>query len=146
MCVISNLKFWANQWRLGFERSKCTTSCISRMIRKNIPYLYHLQGVWPWLREGNKVSRATLIHDLRLNKHPAEVVSQSNKVIGLLRRNLSFCDQKIREAGYTGFVRPILEYASIKWDPHLAQFLLWLQTTETLIEHGSITQRETVPN
>lgn len=43
-----------------------------------------------------------------------------NKVFGLLRLNLSLCDQHIKEAEYTGLASPMLEYASIIWDPYTA--------------------------
>ena len=46
------------------------------------------------------------------------MVSRSNKVLGLLRRNLSFCNYKVKQAAYIGLARPVLEYASVIWDPH----------------------------
>ena len=46
------------------------------------------------------------------------VLSRSNIVLGLLRQNLSFCDQQIKEAA--GLVRPMLKCSNMILDPHTA--------------------------
>lgn len=115
---IENLASWADKWSMKFAPSKCKTIRISRKIRKNIPYLYHLQGVALDSVKEIKYLGVTITHNLRWNKHIADIVSRSNKVLGLLRRNLSFCNQQVKQAAYIGLVRPMLEYASVIWDPH----------------------------
>ena len=35
-----------------------------------------------------------------------------------MSRNLGHCSRKIKEAAFTTFVRPTVEYASTSWDPH----------------------------
>ena len=56
--------------------------------------------------------------DLRWNRHAGDITGRANKLLGLLRRNLSTCDRKVKEAAYLGLVRPLLEYASQAWDPY----------------------------
>ena len=56
--------------------------------------------------------------DLRRNHHVADITRRANKLLKLLRRNLSICDRKVKEAAYLGLVRPLLEYANQAWDPH----------------------------
>ena len=43
---------------------------------------------------------------------------RANKLIGLLIRNLSTCDRRVKNAAYLGLVRPLLEYASQAWDSY----------------------------
>ena len=50
----------------------------------------------------------------------ADITNRANRVLGLLRRNLSACKRDVKEAAYVGLVRPLLEYASAIWDPHTA--------------------------
>ena len=38
-------------------------------------------------------------------------------VPGFLRRSLYSCPQEVKEAAYTGLVRPVLNYGSSVWDP-----------------------------
>ena len=60
----------------------------------------------------------TITRNLRWNKYIRDVTRRANQILGLLRRNLYFCDQKTKEAAYAGLVRPILEYACFIWDPY----------------------------
>ena len=46
------------------------------------------------------------------------ITGRANKLLGLLRRNLSTCHRRVKEAAYLGLVRPLLEYASQIWDPY----------------------------
>ena len=46
------------------------------------------------------------------------ITGRANKLLGLLRRNLSTCDRRVKAAAYLGLVRPLLEYASQAWDPY----------------------------
>ena len=59
----------------------------------------------------------TISDDLRWNRLVADLTGRANKLRGLLRRNLSTCDGRVKEAAYLGLIRPLLEYASQAWDP-----------------------------
>ena len=60
----------------------------------------------------------TISDDLRWNRLVADLTGRANKLRGLLRRNLSTCDTRVKEAAYLGLIRPLLEYASQAWDPY----------------------------
>ena len=47
-----------------------------------------------------------------------------------LHRNIRTCPRKIKHLAYTTLVRPILEYASIIWDPHTDSNTLKLETVQ----------------
>ena len=42
-------------------------------------------------------------------------------MLGLLRRNIHHCPEKLREQAFISLVRSRLEYSAAAWDPHLAQ-------------------------
>ena len=46
------------------------------------------------------------------------IIGRANKLLGLLRRNLSTPHRRVKEAAELGLVRPLLEYASQTWDPY----------------------------
>ncbi|XP_072041092.1 uncharacterized protein [Amphiura filiformis] len=48
----------------------------------------------------------------------SHVTSKASRVLGLMRRNLYNCSEKIKETAYTALVRPHVEYASVVWDPY----------------------------
>ncbi|KAL8601099.1 hypothetical protein ACOMHN_040800 [Nucella lapillus] len=56
--------------------------------------------------------------DLKWHTHIASITKKANSTLGFLRRNLRNCPQASKKTAYTAFVRPILEYAGVVWDPH----------------------------
>ena len=57
--------------------------------------------------------------DLHWSKHIQGLASKASSTLGLLRRNLSLCPQKLREQAYISLIRSRLEYCAAIWDPHL---------------------------
>ena len=49
------------------------------------------------------------------------LASKGHRAVGFLRRNFSSCSTKAKATTYTTMVRPVLEYASSVWDPHLVR-------------------------
>ena len=48
---------------------------------------------------------------------------KANLSLGFLRRNLSSCPERVKEATYKAIVRPHVEYTSSVWDPHLKKHI-----------------------
>ena len=55
---------------------------------------------------------------------------RANTTSAFLHRNIRTCPRKIKHLAYTTLVRPILEYASIIWDPHTKSNTLKLETVQ----------------
>lgn len=127
---IDRLAVWADTWLMDFSPSKCKTMRVSTKTRNNIPYLYHLKGAALDSVKEVKYLGITITHNLRWNKHVADVTRKANQILGLLRRNLYFCDQNTKEAAYVGLVRPILEYASAIWDPPTQNLIQELENVQ----------------
>ncbi|KAI8498978.1 WD repeat-containing protein 44 [Branchiostoma belcheri] len=53
--------------------------------------------------------------------HIGNIVNKASKTLGFLRRNLKACPKRIREIAYFTLVRPIVEFASPVWDPHIVK-------------------------
>ena len=47
-----------------------------------------------------------------------KTASKGYQTLGVLRRNLKNCPQKLKSLAYTSILRPKLEYASPVWDPY----------------------------
>ena len=50
--------------------------------------------------------------------HIRNTINKANKALGFLRRNFWYCTTDVKVTTYNMLVRPILEYASVVWDPH----------------------------
>ena len=55
---------------------------------------------------------------LSWNKHIDYTAKKANQVRCFTQRNLRTCHRDIKLQSYKTYVRPILEYGSIVWDPH----------------------------
>ena len=51
----------------------------------------------------------------------------SNKASKVLRCNLYKCSNEVKAASYLAVVRPLMEYASVVWDPHLNVYISMLE-------------------
>ena len=49
--------------------------------------------------------------------HPAK----ATRMLNFIRRSLYNCSKEIKSRAYLTLIRPILEYASPAWDPHLVK-------------------------
>ena len=50
--------------------------------------------------------------------HVSQVITNANRSLGFLKRNLQIRSPDIKEKAYFGLVRPQVEYASSVWDPY----------------------------
>jgi len=55
---------------------------------------------------------------LSWNTHVGHAVAKASRMLGVVRRNLAKCPEKLKETAYSSLVRPHVEYASVIWDPH----------------------------
>ena len=114
---IDKLRCWARKCCMRFQPVKCNMMSVTRK-RSKARYQYKLEGsVLSWVKSV-KYLGVTISEDLRWNVHIGNTCSKAYRTLGLLRRNLSGCPPSVRETAYKGFIRPVLEYASVVWDPH----------------------------
>ena len=103
---------------MRFEPSKCKIMRITRKTTHKITHQYTMEHTNPESVHHTKYLGVTISDDLRWNRHIAGITGRANKLLGLLRRNLSTCDRRVKEAAYLGLVRPFFKYASQAWDPY----------------------------
>ena len=67
---------------------------------------------------------------LNWNTHINKTAQRANTTSAFLHRNIRTCPRKTKHLAYTTLVRPILEYASIIWDPHTVSNIHKLETVQ----------------
>ena len=80
-------------------------------------YNYKLHGQ---VLENTKTSKYLGVHlssNMEWSEHIDRTAAKGHRTVGFLRRNFSSCSTAAKAATYTTMVRPILEYASVVWDP-----------------------------
>jgi len=67
---------------------------------------------------------------LSWSTHIAEIARKADHTRAFLQRNMRACPCQIRAQCYTTLVRPILEYSSPVWDPHLQKDINCLEMVQ----------------
>ena len=116
---IDRLGSWARKWGMRFQPVKCNMMQLTRKRIKEIHASYTLEETDLENVESIKYLGVTITSDLRWNTHLSNVCTKANRTLGFLRGNLYSCPQEVKEAAYKGLVRPVLDYGSSVWDPHV---------------------------
>ena len=61
----------------------------------------------------------TITSNLSWSEHINKTTNKANSTRAFLQRNLKQCQASVKSACYTTYIRPMLEYASTVWSPHL---------------------------
>ena len=86
---------------------------------KQTLYFYQLIGEILQSLPNTPYLGVTLSTDLKFNIHLNINVAKSYQCLAFVRRNLTYCLEKLRHLSYISLRRSKLEYSSSVWDPHL---------------------------
>ena len=107
---------------MSFNPSKCTIIRITSGKKRKksafqSSYTFHSQVLE--VPDASKYLGVKVSNDLTWSRQISEVARKANRTLGFLRRNFKQCTKEVKTATYyTTMVRPVLDYASIVWDPH----------------------------
>ncbi len=111
------LQEWEAKWLMRFNASKCQVLQVTNK-RKIIPASYTIHGQILEVVDSAKYLGINIDSRLNFNAHIDSVTKKANSTRAFLSRNIKHCNRKVKEAAYTMFVRPTVEYASSVWDTH----------------------------
>lgn len=116
---LSNLKDWAENWKLQFNASKCK---ILHIGINNPHHEYHMgeTGAPPLeITTLEKDLGVLMDPELKFTEHVEKQVNKANKILGLIRRTFEYLDGEIMKRLFTSLVRPHLEFSNVAWSPRL---------------------------
>lgn len=109
---------WCERWRMVINYSK---TCALTVTHKKYPlsFAYHVKD--KCIKTVNEVKYLGLHLNSKLNweTHIDSTTAKAYKKLCYLRRKLGPCDSSVKLSAYKSLIRPVLEYASIVWDPYL---------------------------
>ena len=101
---------------MEFYAQKCQTMHITNKRKPiTVPYIIHghvLEEV-----DTAKYLGVNIHKQLNWNHHISSVTKIANNTRSFLQRNISQCPKKTKELCYRTLVRPLIEYATVIWDP-----------------------------
>ena len=95
---------------------KCSQMTFTRK-RQPISFAYSIGGVKLKKEEVVKYLGVQFSHNLSWSAHIDYVTAKANRMLNFLKRNFRDCPQTAKATLFKTNVRPILEYASVLWDP-----------------------------
>ena len=111
------LSAWSKQWLLNFNSSKC----VVLKLRQSIEYVYSL----------NSIHLGMIIQsNMKPEAHVNEISKKAYQRVGMIKRCFSNLTQKKVPVLYKTTVRPILEYASVIWQPYYQKDIDKLQKVQ----------------
>ena len=123
---LNNLSAWSAKWLLGFNETKC----VALKIRRSIEYMYTLNGHILESVDTQKDLGVLISSDLKPSEHISSIVKKANSRIGLIKRCFTDLTKDKITTLYQAIVRPILEYASPAWAPHLKKDVNLLESAQ----------------
>ena len=126
---LTKLEQWEETWKMDFNPSKCFTMNITRK-RKPIVVDYLLKSAILTNTDSCTYLGVTIRKDLKWDDHINRVTAKANRTLGLVRRNIKTNNQEIKTVAFNTLVRPVLDYASSVWDPHLQKDIAKVQAVQ----------------
>ena len=101
---------------MKFNPGKCYTMTLA--TRTPTPNMYTFCGQTLTSVDSHCYLGIHLSNTLNWTAQTKATSTKAQQTLGVVRRNLNKCPTHIKAVAYTSLVRPILEYASVAWDPH----------------------------
>ena len=112
---LKQLERWQDDWLMSFNPDKCVKMTI--IGTRNPPkHTYSFCGHQLQSIDSRPYLGVCFNNTLTWNDHIQDISKKAQCVLGLVRRNLWGCSEKIKSSAYTTRIRPLLEYASCVWD------------------------------
>ena len=126
---LNTLCDWQEKWQMQFNTKKCY---IMHMTRKHkyIQNIYTMVGVPLSTTKQYPYLGIEIENNLKWGGHVTKVCNKANKILGLLRRNVGFCDKGTKALAYLSLVRPCLEFATSAWSPHLVSHIRLIENVQ----------------
>ena len=126
---MDSLQRWESDWLMQFHPQKCQTMHITNK-RNIIQSTYSIHNHKLQTTNTAKYLGIHIHSTLNWNTHINKTAQRANRTSAFLHRNIRTCPHKTKHLAYTTLVRPILECASIIWDPHTASNIHKLETVQ----------------
>ena len=138
---LTALDLWADRWQIKFNPGKCEVMRITHNKDKSTTR-YQVSGHELRNVSSYKHLGVIMANDLTWTKHVNGTDHNANKVVGLLKRTVGSKNKDIFSILYKSLVRPILEYASPVWSPHLAKDIHEIEKVQRRASRIALGQRK----
>ena len=126
---LSKIYDWCQVWQLKLNPLKCEAICISYK-RSPPPCSYFLGSQQIPMKLVVKYLGVFINSQLKWSDRVKNITAKAFQSLNYLRHTLFSCSQSIKSIAYKSIVRPILEYPSPVWGPHLTKDVSHLESVQ----------------
>ena len=112
---LDRLVKWSEEWQMLFNFGKC--KCL-HTGHGNLDVNYKMGDTVLGTTVNEKDLGVTISVDMTVSEQCGIAASKSNKILGLIRRNIAYKGKKLINPLYKAIVRPDLEYCIQLWRPY----------------------------
>lgn len=115
--ALTKISSWCAVWQMKVNEKKTVAMTATRK-RLPLQHSYSINGQKLLFVNTYKYLGVVLSADFKWNEHVAHIEKKALQKLAFLRRSLRKSTPKLKLIAYKTFIRPILEYSSVVWDPH----------------------------
>ena len=120
---LDTLHQWSERWQMALNTDKCFIMRVT-LARKNITqHQYTMNGSVLTMTNDITYLGVVLNNKLQWDSQVNKMCAKSQRLLGFLRRNMYGCPAAVKERTYMTLVRPLVEYCSPVWSPHLKKHI-----------------------
>ena len=113
-----SLEQWSTEWQLDFNTKKCEVMRISKRSDKSIPEYKLCGSILKTVSEVKDLG-IYITSNLSWSLQATKCANKANSLLGFIKRIVGPKSPDLFSKLYKSLVRPILEYCSPVWSPHL---------------------------
>ena len=112
--VINSIHTWCDIWQLSINVNKCSTLHLGS---SNSHFVYGLNGI-PLSSPGLVKDLGLLLDEsLKFTPHISAIISKARSRCGIFLKSFVSRDPQVMKRFFVVYVRPLLEYAGVVWNP-----------------------------
>ena len=113
---LAHLEKWSVRWQMKFNTEKCS---VMHLGKGNPQNQYRLGNVMLSSSDEERDLGVLVDKSMKFSDHVNNIVSTSNAVLGMIKRNITCKNKNIVTRLYKALVRPKLEFCVQAWRPYL---------------------------
>jgi len=127
---VDRLADWANTWQLGISIRKCQTLHLNTRQQSGTPAIFHIGSATLENAANIRDLGVQVDPDLKFSVHIGQVVRKALTRSNLILRCFISRDIPTLVKAFIVYVRPLLEYCSPVWSPHLIKDIASLESVQ----------------
>jgi len=125
---IDNLVAWAASWQMGINITKCAVLTVG--LKRDNSSSYAINNM-PLLSTNSIIDLGVEVDsNLSYHSHIVNIAAKATQRVGVLFRGFVTRDLNFMRKAYITYIRPLLEYNSVVWNPYQKQLISCIEKVQ----------------